>query len=170
MALSMSKRARRMDSHHRRLGRSALNLVSLMDIFTILVFFLLVNSSDVEVTPDTKLVQIPESVTEQKPRETVVVMVTPERIYVQGEPVADARIALASKSDVIGPLKVALQSQAARLIDAADAAPAAREVMIMGDKTVPFQLLKKIMATCTDAAYERISLAVVNKARASTTS
>ena len=50
-----SGRAKRMEKHHKRnKSTAALNLVSLMDIFTILVFFLLVNSSDVETLPSTK--------------------------------------------------------------------------------------------------------------------
>jgi biopolymer transport protein ExbD len=78
-----------MERHHRRSGgRTAINLVSLMDIFTILVFFLLVNSSDGEVLPTLKSVELPESVSEEKPRETVVVMVSGENILVHGKVVA----------------------------------------------------------------------------------
>ena len=65
--MKFAGRAARMDRHHKRHKRStALNLVSLMDIFTILVFFLLVNSSDVEVLPSAKDVQLPESIAETK--------------------------------------------------------------------------------------------------------
>ena len=54
-----SARAKRMEKHHKRnKGTAALNLVSLMDIFTILVFFLLVNSSDVETLPNAKDLQL----------------------------------------------------------------------------------------------------------------
>ena len=35
----------------------------------------------------------------------------------------------------------------------------------MGDKTIPYEVLKKIMATCTDANFGRISLAVLQKER-----
>ena len=58
-----SARAKRMEKHHKRHGKNVgLNLVSLMDIFTILVFFLLVNSSDVETLPNAKDLQLPESI------------------------------------------------------------------------------------------------------------
>ena len=83
-----SSRAKRMDKHHRRnKGSGGLNLVSLMDIFTILVFFLLVNSSDVEVLPNAKEVQLPESIAEQKAKETVVIVIGEQDIIVQGSPV-----------------------------------------------------------------------------------
>ena len=73
MALSMSKRALRMERRHQKAGPAHLNIVSLMDIFTLLVFFLLA-SNDTEVLPSASIVKMPESVSEQKPRETVVVM------------------------------------------------------------------------------------------------
>ncbi len=160
-----SKHARRMQSHHKRNRRnSALNLVSLMDIFTILVFFLLVNSSDVQVLPNAKSIEMPESVAQEKPRETVVILVTDNDILIQGMAVASVAEVMAQKSLVIEPLKVALMSQTDRMLDREAAADiAGREVTIMGDKEIPYQLLKKVMATCTDADYGRISLAVMQR-------
>ena len=65
-------RAARMERHHKRHQRNVtLNLVSLMDIFTILVFFLLVNSGDVQTLPNAKDMALPESVAEQRARERV---------------------------------------------------------------------------------------------------
>ena len=72
-------------------------------------------------------------------------------------------VSFAGNSPVIAPLKAALAEEASRLIVNDGATPEAREVTIMGDKAIPFRLLKKVMATCTDAAYERIALAVVQK-------
>ena len=84
-----SARAKRMEKHHKRnKGAGALNLVSLMDIFTILVFFLLVNSSDVETLPNAKDLQLPESIAEEKAKETVVIMIGEDDMIVQGTPVA----------------------------------------------------------------------------------
>ncbi len=163
--MKKSSRAVRMDRHHKRSKKNpGLNLVSLMDIFTILVFFLLVNSSDVQELPNAKSIEMPESVSEQKPRETVVVLVSDEQILVQGEPVMSVSDALAVKGSLIEPLAAALEAQARRLIRAEDATGASREVTILGDKSVPYRLLRKIMATCTDADYGKVSLAVMQKA------
>ncbi len=160
-----SKHARRMQSHHKRnRGSTALNLVSLMDIFTILVFFLLVNSSDVQVLPNAKDVEMPESVAQEKPRETVVILVTDDDILIQGAAVASVADVMAQKGLVIETLKTALVSQTNRMMDREVAADiAGREVTIMGDKEIPYRLLKKVMATCTDADYGRISLAVMQR-------
>jgi biopolymer transport protein TolR len=158
-------RAARMQRHHKRHKRGAsLNLVSLMDIFTILVFFLLVNSSDVEVLPNAKDVSLPESISETKARETVVVLVTSDQLLVQGEVVANIADIMASNQLVIPALKTALQRQSERVLRrAADASDATREVTIMGDREIPYRLLKKVMATCTDADYGQLSLAVMQK-------
>lgn len=159
-------RAARMDRHHKRHKRgSALNLVSLMDIFTILVFFLLVNSSEVEVLPNTRDVRLPESTADTRARENVVVLVTAEEVLVQGRPVARLDDVLADDSLVIPALAAALEAQTERALRADTRSDATtREVTIMGDKALPYHLLKKLMATCTHAEYGRVSLAVLQKA------
>jgi biopolymer transport protein ExbD len=158
-----------MDRHHTRHKKgSGLNLVSLMDIFTILVFFLLVNSSEVEVLPNSKDVQLPESIAETKARESVVIIVTDSEILVQGRVISRIDEVMARDTLVIPELKAELIAQASRVVlgnqgdgDGDDAA--LREVTIMGDKEIPYHLLKRVMATCTDAEYGRLSLAVLQK-------
>jgi biopolymer transport protein ExbD len=152
-----------MERRHKRgkLG-SALNLVSLMDIFTILVFFLLVNSSDVEVLPNAKDIQLPESIAEEKAKETVVILIGDEDIIVQGTPVARVAEVMNRQGNDIPELRQALMSQNDRVLrHEAQQDIAGREVTIMGDKDIPYRLLKKVMATCTESEYGRISLAVL---------
>jgi len=160
-----SARAKRMEKHHRRnKGSGALNLVSLMDIFTILVFFLLVNSSDVETLPNAKDLQLPESIAEEKARETVVIMIGETDLIVQGNPVAKIADIMAIQGNDIPELREALLSQNDRVLRReAQEDIAAREVTIMGDKDIPYRLLKKVMATCTRSDYGQISLAVLQK-------
>jgi biopolymer transport protein ExbD len=163
--MKQSRRARRMQRNHIRHKRApAFNLVSLMDIFTILVFFLLVNSSDGEVLPSTRSVELPESIAEQKPRQNVVVMVTQRDILVQGNAVA--RVSSVTSSDVlvIDSLRLALEAQnQRRILQGNPDSAVAPEVTIMGSKEIPYTLLKKVMATCTEAGYGKISLAVMQK-------
>ncbi|HHH35959.1 MAG TPA: biopolymer transporter ExbD [Gammaproteobacteria bacterium] len=162
--MERSRRARRMQQHHSRNRRVApLNLVSLMDIFTILVFFLLVNSSDVEVLPSTRTISLPESVAEEKARETVVVMVTGSDILVQGHKVTSVEEALADYSPALEPLQTALEQQAARLLRKTGGGGAGPEVTIMGDREISYRLLKKVMLSCTLAKYGKVSLAVMQK-------
>jgi biopolymer transport protein ExbD len=155
-----------MERHHKRhKGTPSFNLVSLMDIFTILVFFLLVNSGEGEVLPSTKNVDLPESIAEQKPRQNVVVMVTEHDILVQGSRIALVKDVNSSNKLEIDSLKAALVTQNRRRLLASNSAKTtAPEVTIMGNKDIPYQLLKKVMATCTEAGFGKISLAVMQKA------
>lgn len=163
--MQMSKRALRMERHHRRTKKStALSLVSVMDIFTILVFFLLVSSAETEVLPNPREIQLPESAALERARESVVVMVTDSQILVQGRPVVTVAAALAGDELVIPELKDALRQQTDRvLIQQAKADIASREVTILGDRELPYSLLKRVMASCTAAEFGQISLAVVQK-------
>lgn len=162
-----SRRAKRMSRHHKRHKRSAaLNMVSLMDIFTILVFFLLVSQSSVQDLPNTKKIKLPESVSEQLPKETVVIMVSDDEIVVQGRKVAEVK-ALKDKEGEIKALREELTRLSGKKLGAPsigpNGQPIMREVTIMGDKEIPFKLLKKIMLTCTKANYGNISLAVMRR-------
>ena len=164
--MQMSRRALRMERHHKRMKRagSGLNLVSMMDIFTILVFFLLVSSGETEVLPNPKDIKLPESAALERARETVVVMVTGDNILVQGRPVATVAGALSGEGMVIPELESALRQQTDRvMIQQAKADIALREVTILGDRELPYRLLKRVMASCTAAEFGQISLAVVQK-------
>ena len=154
-----------MERRHTRgkLG-GALNLVSLMDIFTILVFFLLVNSTDVEVLPNTKDVQLPESIAEEKAKQTVVILIGDEDILVQGIQVAKVADVMRQSGNDIPALRQALLQHNDRVLRQETREDiAGREVTIMGDKDIPYRVLKKVMATCTGSDYGRISLAVMQK-------
>jgi biopolymer transport protein ExbD len=148
-------------------GGGHMNLVPFIDVMVILVVFLLLHTAEVEILPAAENIRIPQSVSEQKPRETVVVMITRDELLVNGKPVATVAEVRAAEALVIGPLKLALEQQAAARVLAAnsgsEADVAAREVTIMGDRSIPYAVLRKVMATCTDASYGKVSLAVVEK-------
>jgi len=163
--MEMSRRAKRMQRHHKRKSKAAtLNMVSLMDIFTILVFFLLVSSSTGEVLPSTKSIKLPESIAEKKPKETLTIFINDKDILVQGRKIASISSVLVTKGLVIEPLKNELDLQSKRLVGTRPAGkPFNGEVTVMGDKSIPYKLLKKVMVTCTKANYGNISLAVMKK-------
>lgn len=160
-----SRRTRRMQEHHkRRKDRNAsLNMVSLMDIFTILVFFLLVSAANTEVLPTPKKIELPESTAQKSPKENLIVMVNKQNVLLQGKPVASVSQIMRSQQSVIRPLATALQQERASKRRTADPR---RGITIMGDKSIPYKLLKKIMLTCAGAQYTNISLAVNQKPEA----
>jgi biopolymer transport protein ExbD len=130
-----------------------------------LVVFLLLHSSDVEILPNTKNITVPQSIADVRPRESVVVMVTTEDLLVNGRVVAKvADLRGGDAQLVIEPLRAALREQAdTSLRAAAQEDLAEREITIMGDKGTPFTVLKRVMATATAADYGKVSLAVLQK-------
>ena len=152
----------------RRHGASHFALVPFIDMMTILVVFLLAHTADVDILPNTKNIQIPQSLSDRKPSAAVVVMVTKDSVFVDGQRVGSVADVVASPAPVFAPLKAALMSQNARSLRAEQSDPAKREVTIMGDKSTPYSVLKKIMLTCSEAQYGKVSFAVVERERAAT--
>jgi biopolymer transport protein ExbD len=136
-----------------------MNLVSLIDVFTILIFFLLSNSG-VDTLPSPKAVQLPESVAQTAPRDTVVVVVSATEIVVDGRQVALVADVLGTEGDLIEPLKAELDLLAKRQVIRAENEAQSRRLTIMGDKDIPYRLLRKIMATSARANFSDVSFAV----------
>jgi len=160
----MSSRARRMAVHHQRHRAGfELNLIPLIDILSVMVSFLLVYSTEVEVIQNSKGIEIPQSISQTAPNHSVVVMITKTDLFVQGEFIESIKDVQADQAATIGPLGAALKRPLLIGKDISEAALAAREITIMADKSLPYEVLKKVMATCTDADYGKISLAVLQK-------
>ena len=138
-----------------------MNLVSLIDVFTILIFFLLSNSGGVETLPSPKAVQLPESISEKAPKETVVVVVSGTEILVDGRKVANVSDVLALEGDMIEPLKAELDLlQQNRQVIRKENEATSKQLTIMGDKDIPYRLLRKIMVTSAKANFSDVSFAV----------
>ncbi|SHF10020.1 Biopolymer transport protein ExbD [Microbulbifer donghaiensis] len=172
-----SRRMKRMARSHKRKKTSGMNLTSLMDVFTILVFFLLTNTSSNEALEPPKVITLPDSVVEAKPRETVTLMVTDREILVEAKPVIATEEVINSEETIIQAIKDAMilemdkaitiaQIEQQEIAEEAEEAPEQLppEVNILADRTIPFSLLKKVMSSCTDAGYTKVSLAVIQKA------
>jgi len=156
----IQKRAERRDRNKQQLD---MNLVSLIDIFTILIFFLLSNSSEVELLPSNRAVKLPESTSLRKPRETVVVVVTPDEILVQGHKVALVADVVNQEGDLIEPLKAQLEIEASHQTIRKENEAQSKAVTIMGDRQIPYRLLRKVMVTCARANYSEVAFAVRKK-------
>jgi len=155
--MKMSRRAKRIQRHYRRSKQGAsLNLVSLMDIFTILVFFLMVNSSDVKVLTQDKSVKLPESTAEQQPKETLVLTVSGDNLIVQGRVVAQLQDV--NEEGLYPGLIEELKYQASKN-ESFKTLTNGYPITLVADKSTPYKILKKVMATCTAANYTQISLA-----------
>ncbi|MBJ6801581.1 ExbD/TolR family protein [Geomonas propionica] len=158
-----SRRLKRLERNNNR-HQAFLNLIPMLDVLSVLVFFLLFHSFNGDM-PEQRLA-LPTSVVETKPRGTVVVSVTPEAVVVQGQTVArtadlyDDRIGTVREvTDRLDQIENSLKATGH-----GDAANETREVTLLADKAIPFKVLKKIMTSCTASGYGKISLAVIQKA------
>ena len=157
----MKKQSRRMKRMSRTPKVQGMNLTSLMDVFTILVFFLLSSSSSGVVIEVPKQIVIPSSVVETEPRETIVIMVTEQVVLVQGEPVVETDGISKSKKPVVVEIGARLTELKNSVIGASTKkAYESKEVTILAHETIPFKILKKIMGTCSGLGFENISLAL----------
>ncbi len=144
-------------------GHGPLALIPMIDMLTILVVYLLVHAADMEILPNSKNITIPQSISEQKPREATVVMVTRDMLYVNGAAVVTVAELGATDGQVNEPLRAALDAQAAGLLPGSEAN---REVTVMAEKSLPYAVLRKIVASSSAAEYTKVSLAVVEREQA----
>ena len=142
--MKMSPLKRRAERKSRNQTMVDMNLVSLIDVFTILIFFLLSNVGGVETLPSPKAVKLPESLAQQAPRETVVVVVSASEISVEGRKIASVAEVLAAPDDMIVPLKAELDLQGKRQVVKPENAAQSKRLTIMGDKVVRAELFPNI--------------------------
>jgi biopolymer transport protein ExbD len=156
--MKMSRRAKRMERSHKRNQTPPLNLVSLMDIFTILVFFLLVSSSSSYQLPATKDLKLPTSSSSNVPEETLIIAITRNDILLSGARVETVANALADDTVSIATLKSQLQ-----LLSANQKNTANKKITIMSDENVPYAVIRKVLTTCQESMYTRIAFAALQK-------
>jgi biopolymer transport protein ExbD len=141
-------------------GHGPLALVPMIDMLTILVVYLLVHAADMEVLPNVKNIPIPQSASEKKPHATTVVMVTRDTLYVGGVNVMSVADLRTAPEPVVETLRAALEREMATLVVEPDGR---REVTVMADKSLPYAVMRKIVASSSAAQYEKVSLAVLER-------
>jgi biopolymer transport protein ExbD len=140
-----------------------LNLIPMIDILSVMVSFLLVYSTNVEVLQNDKAIEMPQSIAERQPKQTVVVMLTRDQMFVQGEPVESVADIHATDGTVLPPLRDALKRPTLVGQQVTEEDLSQREITVMADKALTYDIIKKVMATCTDADYGKLSFAVLQK-------
>jgi len=158
-----SARARRMARHHgKHKAVATLNLTSLMDIFTILLIFLLVNNNNAAKLPDNKDIQLPESIAQELPSEVLTIQVSPNDVIVEGQRIADTETVKAQQERTVQALVDELNFRASQSLGGT--ADEEREVMILADREVPYAVIKKLMRSCMETPYTKVAFAVLKVA------
>jgi biopolymer transport protein ExbD len=138
-------------------------LTSLMDIFIVLVLYLLVNqASGINLeTPDH--VVLPDSGVDTLPRQSIVITLSDRDVRIQGEAVVAMSDVVASNEVEIAPIRQAIERIRAEAEKRHDQAGVFTEVTVVADRRVPFKVLKKVMLSSSNAGYGKISFAVNQK-------
>lgn len=138
-------------------------LTSLMDIFIVLVLYLLVNQSDgVNIEPPYRVV-LPDSGVDTMPRPSIMVVLSDQDVKIQGESVVSMAEVKSSHQPEIEPIRQAIVRIKAEAEKKKDQAGVATEVTIVADRGVPYKVLKKVMLSSSNAGYGKISFAVNQK-------
>ncbi len=156
--------------HKRKSKRPSLvaytSMTSLMDMFTIILMFLLSTfSADTANISASKKFTLPQSTATAPYKQRLGIQITTDEILVEGIVVTTVREALASEELLIGPLHEALEAEAKKSIFIAESnleMELSREVVIQGEKSIPFKLIERVMFTSGQIGYNNISLAVMS--------
>jgi|TARA_R100000655_G_scaffold3861_2_gene12756 biopolymer transport protein TolR len=158
-----SARARRMARHHGRHKMVAtLNLTSLMDIFTILLIFLLVNNNNAAKLPEDQDIQLPESTAQELPNDVLIIQVSATNVIIDGRKIADTQAVKVQEERTVDALVEELKFRASRAL--AVNPEDEREVMIQADRDVPYAVIKKLMRSCMETPYTKVAFAVLKVA------
>lgn len=142
-------------------------MTSLVDVLTVLVFFLLKNfSSEGDIVTPSKNLELPESSAKTRPEIGLTIAISQKHILVEGTPVALVSEEQQRGSNEIPGLSTFLedkrkQTEAISEYDKNVAFDG--KLTIQGDRQIPYWLLQKVLATCGENGYSSFALAVSKK-------
>ncbi|MBF0432731.1 MAG: biopolymer transporter ExbD [Fibrobacteria bacterium] len=155
-----SKRIRK----RKKTEEAKLNITSMMDMFTIILVFLLKSySAEGQLVTPAAGLEIPSSKTEiPASRPPVEVKVSAREIAVGNQVVADVPEVLAAKDMSIKNLVAVLKKEKenAELLAESLGEEFKGELVIQGDKKMPYKLLTRVMYSCGQAGYSKQNFVV----------
>jgi len=140
---------------------AGLNLVSLMDIFTILVFFLLMNSGESEEIKSAKFITLPDSSANSSFTNELLITVGTEFISVGDVEIVSLEEVQKADGKVVAEITEMLKKYSEKQGEMNEFEKKnGRSVTILGDQQVPYEILRSVMASCSEENYRDIALAV----------
>lgn len=161
--MRMTARQKIMSRGKRRGESTGMMLTSLMDIFTVLVLYLLVNQGDTINLEPPPWVVLPDSAVDTTPRQSIIISLTPKDVLIQGEVVVSMAEVTASPLAEIEAIRQRILQIKEAASKQKDQIGVSTEVTIVADRAVPFKVLKKVMSSCSNVGYGKISFAVNQK-------
>lgn len=156
----------RIKKHDTNPGKVGLNLTSMMDMFTIILVFLLKTySTEGMLIQPSEYLTLPSSTVEQSPEVALDLVISKEWIMVNHEPVEKVITVQNQSSLIIKNLqdKLHVYAREAKRMEELYGTKFSGKVTIQGDKEIPYSLLVKVMATCGKSDYPNMRLVVYKK-------
>ena len=156
----------RIKRHNTNPGEVKVNLTSMMDMFTIILVFLIINySTEGSMIHPSDFLTLPHSTTEQSPEVALDLVISKEWVMVNENPIEKVSNILAQEGLIIKSLqeKLAVYSREAKRMEETFGTKFSGKVTIQGDKDIPYRLLVKVMATCGRSDYPNMRLVVYKK-------
>ncbi len=156
----------RIKRHETNDGEVKLNLTSMMDMFTIILVFLLkVYSTQGQMIQPSQDLTLPNSTVQEHAEVALDLKVSKEWVVLNDKPVAKVADILSMNSLIIPPLAEQLRKYArqAQKMEEQFGTPFTGKVVIQGDKKLPYKVLVKVMATCGRSDYPNMRLLVYEK-------
>lgn len=152
--------------HATESGEVKLNLNSMMDMFTIILLFLLkVYSTEGQMVQPSQYLTLPKSSIEKIPEVALDLSISKEWVVVNNKPIVKVTDLLKSKRLVIPELQQELLMYAneAEKMQERLGQPFSGSISIQGDREIPYRVLVKVMATCGKSKYPNMRLFVYQK-------
>ncbi len=158
------KQSRRLKRMNRPAPVTGLSLTALMDVFIVMVIYLIMNQAIGVDIPPPKNIKIPDSVVETTPRQTILMMVSDKEVIVDGELTVTVAEVLQTRGDTIEAVRERMERIKMSTLGLSEESIAnSTEVTILADRSVPFKVLKKLMSSSASVGYIKISFAVNKK-------
>ncbi|MGH8505287.1 MAG: ExbD/TolR family protein [Stenotrophobium sp.] len=156
------RKIRRIERQYTQDSRDVpINIVSMIDVFAILVFYLMVSIAAVEMRPNDKTLQLPQSTSQTRPHAATQLMITRKDILVDNHLIMSVADADNLNADSLPGLKDYFEKNVRLEQQPDDTGITRGEINILADKSIPYSLLKKVMKSCSDERFARISLNVI---------
>jgi len=138
----------------------------MIDVFTILLIFLLKNfSTEGQIMSTSNDIILPVSTATKVPSASSIISISPEWIMVDGRPLESMNKITSDKKLLLNNLYEDLKAKrilAESVANLDDRMAFRGEITVQGDENIPFLILKRVMYTCGQVGYNNILLAVTS--------
>lgn len=162
MASGKAKLIRKQRHQQRRKAQQGIQLTALMDVFTVLVFFLMISQDDSTQLPQRSEIHLPPAMVQAQPQESLTLQISNEYIYLHNDALISVAEVRESKAPTVRAITQALRDYSAEY-PLAKEAEEGRLLNIVAHKDIDYALLEKILTSAKQTEFKQVALAVLRQ-------